>query len=294
MRVTKLPIRIRNSIASRIETRRWNAYQNRKHRKLKGFSGTPTGPIFIFGCQRSGTTHVERLFRADPRSSVFGEFSTLSISPKHTVWQDHSAMQKILAQNPGAYWVVRSLFSSHQILETLQAWPGGTAIWIFRDANSVVDSMIRKWQGSFRAISERVESNQLGHWALRRLWNEVEAEAKALAPSARREEHWRNVYALFWAARNSLVFELNLAKSPRVLLSDYDDFTRDPEKCLSVLWERVGTSAPKNRYMLETRGSLGGKQHKARFSPAVQKKCDSIYERLRVAAKADPISMGTA
>jgi hypothetical protein len=154
--------------------------------------------------------------------------------------------------------------------------------------------MIRKWQGSFRAISERVESDQLGHWALRPLWDEVEAEAKALAPAARGEEHWRDVYALFWAARNKLVFEHNLAQNPRVLLSDYEDFTRDPEKYLSVLWERVGTSAPKNRYMLETRGSPKSNQHKARFSPAVQKKCDSIYERLRIAAQADLILMGTA
>lgn len=282
-----LPLRIRNSLSSRLETRRWKSHEARKEKHLREFRETPAGPIFIFGCQRSGTTHVERLFRADPRSRVFGEFSALSVTPDHTVWQGRAAMQHILAEQPGAYWVIRSLLASHSIVDILNDWPESTAIWIFRDANSVVDSMIRKWQGDFRIVSERVETDLSGQWALRGQWDEIEAEAKALAPEAEGEAHWRNLYALFWLARNQLVVDLDLPGHPRVLLSDYADFTRAPDRWLSVLLGRAGLSASAASYPLETRPAARDTSHKPRFSPEIQARCDALYTVLCDAARSD-------
>lgn len=280
MNLLKLPYRIRASIASRIETRRWKAHEASKQRQLSWFSGVPVGPIFIFGCQRSGTTHLEKLFRSDPRSRVFGEFSQLSVTPEHTVWQEEDAMRKILEQNPGAYWVVRSLLASHDILDVLQAWPDSTAIWLFRDANSVADSMIRKWGGDFREISERVETSLSGQWVLKDLWDEIEGQAATLAPNANGEDYYRNVYALYWAARNRLVFDLELPSVSRVLLVDYMDYTRNPEAYLEALWSRIGVRPPEGRYPLETRYAGHSGKTKPRFSPLIQDRCDALYAQL--------------
>lgn len=273
--------RVRRSLGSRLQTSRWKAHEARKRRQLNKHSGAPKGPIFIFGCQRSGTTHVERLFRADPRSSVFGEFSPLSITPEHTAWSGHAAMRETLAHHPGAYWVIRSLFASHEAREILEAWPAGVAFWIFRDPNSVVDSMIRKWRGDFRLISERVETDVDGQWALRELWDQIEFEAKELCNENEAEALWRDTYALYWAARNRLVFDLDLASHPRFLFADYANFTHGPEDWLQALRKRIGVSEPSTSFPIETRSARRAERQKPQFSPAIQNKCDALYEEMK-------------
>lgn len=287
MSIKSLPLRIRASIASRLETRRWNLHENRKRQRLNSYAGTAVGPIFIFGCQRSGTTHVERLFRADPRSRVFGEFSELSITSKHTVWHEQDDMKRILAEHPGEYWVVRSLLASHDTVKILNEWPDSTALWIYRDANSVVDSMVRKWQGDFREISECVETDQSEYWALRELWEKIEAQAAELAPHTQGEARWRDVYALYWYARNALILDLNLVAHPRVLVTDYIEYTHDPDACLKLLWNRIGVVPPKKCYPLTTRPAGHDSSHKPRFSPLIQDRCDALYAQLRKATHAD-------
>ncbi len=288
MILTGLPARIANSARSRFRSRRWKSFEWLKERRLNRHRAPAKGPIFVFGCQRSGTTHIENLFRADMRARVFGEFSALSISPRHTRWAGFDTMRDVLAENPGKYWVIRSLLASDLALDALDAWPEATAIWVFRDANSVVDSMLRKWQGGFRAISERVESDFEGDWALRPLWDRIEDEARELAPEAAPQDRLRDTYALFWYHRNRLVFDLDLATNPRVLLSDYLDFTAAPQANLAILRDRIGVAAPGWTYPLETRPASADTSAKPRFSPAVQAKCDALYRELRgVSARPD-------
>ena len=116
--------------------------------------------IFVFGCQRSGTTHLEHLFRSDPRSTVYGEFSALSTAPDKTVWRPLPEVAAALGSSSGTYTVARSLLFSHRAKEALDAVSPSGAVWMFRDAESVVDSMVRKWGADFRAISERVETDR--------------------------------------------------------------------------------------------------------------------------------------
>jgi hypothetical protein len=278
--IAKLPSQILDSIESRLETRRWQAHETKKGKHLNNCKGPPAGPIFIFGCQRSGTTHVERLFRADPRSRVFGEFSALSITPKHTVWQPPSAMREILAAQPGEYWVIRSLLASHRIIIALDAWPSAAALWIFRDANSVVDSMIRKWGGNFRAISERVETDLSGKWDLRDLWDNIEDEAEKIAPRASQAKKQRDIYGLFWYYRNRLILDLELPQHPRVSLASYADFTVSSDKRIAHLLKEVGLVPPQWRYPLSTRKAPIRDNSKPRLSNPLQEKCDALYDAL--------------
>jgi hypothetical protein len=279
----KLPRRIANSVSSRYETRRWKAFERRKLHRLEAFSGQPKGPIFVFGCQRSGTTHIERLFRADPRSRVFGEFSELSTTPSHTVWMDLPSMQAVLDDMRGEYWVIRSLLASHHARDVLEAWPDGVALWAYRDANDVVASMMNKWPGNFRAISQGVETDEEGRWELRELWDRIEVEAAELGATG--QARTRDEYGLFWYYRNLLALDLDLANHPRVLMTDYRDFTRAPDAWLERILEMAGVEAASKRYPLETRAASARSSAKPRFSPPLQERCDRLMNDLKVAGQ---------
>ena len=279
MSLKNLLDRIYDSVSYRLEKRRWQRHEWRKRRMQRSFKGQCQGPIFIVGCQRSGTTHLERLFRADPRSSVFGEFSDLSLSPAHTRWLGWDDMNRVIGKNPGTYTVIRSLLMSHRVIEIMGQWPCSSVIWMFRNPNDVVDSMLRKWGGEFERISEAVESDFEGNWDLRELWSTINSQVKMLGDSASDEDYWRNVYAVFWVARNQLMFDLRLHSNPRVHIVNYSDFIAAPDLFMRHFRRRVSVSEASWYYPLSTHAS-SHRIDKPRFAPAIQGQCDELYERM--------------
>lgn len=286
MKLASIAARTRHSAVGRYHKYRWWAFECAKPLLRRRFGAPPAGTIFIFGCQRSGTTHLERLFRADPRSVVFGEFSGLSVTPERTLWAPYSTMKYRIAQQPARYAVIRSLLASHHARKALDEWPASAALWVFRDANSVVDSMVRKWGNSFHAISRRVESDPQGGWELEQLWDAIEAEAEAVEPAAEKAQRVRDVYALFWLYRNALVIENNLADHPRVLLADYADLTERPEAYLNAILSMANIEAMGWNYPIRTRRASLDATDKPRLSQPIQERCDALYLDLRIAAAA--------
>lgn len=285
MRFTAFFNRAHRSFSGRYRNYSWRSYEALKPLLRRRFGSPPSGTVFIFGCQRSGTTHLERLFRADPRSVVHGEYSALSVTPDRTLWMPFAQMHARLAQDEGAYAVVRSLLASHLVSEVLEAWPQASVFWVFRDSASVVDSMMRKWGGDFFEISKRVESAPDGSWDLADLWHDIQAEARTLAPEARGEDHIRDIYALFWFYRNKLALDFDLAAHPRVVMADYDDITTAPARYLDHGLSLAGVSPVGRRFNLETRSpSKAAKARKPKASGEIQARCDALYRKLQEAA----------
>lgn len=296
MDIFALSRRVRNSVASRYRTYSWKTYEGLKPKLNRvRYTAPPPATVFIFGCQRSGTTHLERLFRADLRSVVYGEYSALSVTPDRTVWMPAGSMRDRLARDAARYTVVRSLLASHQARDVLGDWPGASAFWVFRDANSVVDSMVRKWNGDFFDISKRVETTPDGRWDLAELWQRIHQEAQTLAPDAGPRTRIRDAYALFWLYRNQLAFDLDLPSLPQVVMADYADVTARPEAYLDHGLALAGVEPVTRRYRLETRRASPGKAgNKPRVSPPIQARCDALYDALRTAAEPTRQKIGTA
>jgi hypothetical protein len=52
------PGRIRRSLAARGRSMLWNRFERLKPVALRLTGARPAGHVFVFGCQRSGTTHA--------------------------------------------------------------------------------------------------------------------------------------------------------------------------------------------------------------------------------------------
>ena len=126
--------RVRNSITSRYKTFRIKQRaRTKKYRSHRLNLGHPRAVIWIFGCQRSGTTFLENIFRHDLDSAVFGEFSELTIAPRKTVLNDRDVVTRIVQFQNAKYAVIRPLFESDRAIELMDWFPNSIGVWLFRD-----------------------------------------------------------------------------------------------------------------------------------------------------------------
>lgn len=271
-----MPERIRRRLA-RERKRPWNTFEKGKPVLLRLTGARPVGHVFIFGCQRSGTTHVERLFRADPRSKVFGEFSALSVDAGRTAWRPLEDVASDLKQQRSTYTVARSLLASHRAPEILDTVTPSVGLFMFRDVDGVVNSMFQKWGNGFRALSETVETGKDGVWDLRDLWERIDAEIEAGGPGDA-DQRTRDSYALYWYARNALM--LDERTRARLLLVDYADMTAAPSALVDRVLRPLGIRAPWLTFPLATR-KADDKRRAVRLSPCVRTRCEKLYESLR-------------
>jgi hypothetical protein len=264
---------------SRAQSRAWRIFEAAKPAVQALRRDRHLATFFIFGCQRSGTTHLERLFRSDPRSTVYGEFSVLSIEPEKTFWRPMPDIARTLTSHAGTYAVARSLLFSHRAREALDAVSPSIGVWMFRDAESVVDSMIRKWGPAFRAISERVETDTEGAWQLRGLWDEIEREADAIGSQG--DGRVRDVYALYWQRRNQSLFEGGLAGDGRMILLDYADLVADPKAAVGRILGKGGVPSARIGFPQRTRNDGRLSRGPEGLSPPVREACDRLLCDLR-------------
>lgn len=244
--------RVFRSISSRKKTFLVKKRKRKKEKFQLNYNlGAPEVVIWIFGCQRSGTTFLENIFRQDFNSVVFGEFSELTITEGRTVLSNKDNIFKIVHNKNAKYAVIRPLFESDRANELLNIFPNSVGVWMFRDFYSVIDSMKRKWNNDFFLISKKVESDEQNKWRL------LDKYFKQL-----QEINSKNVdefYGQYWYDRNLLPFVQNLHKDERVLFIEYNKLVNNPEEyiqrilnktsCIEI-WSDIKVSAFKKTILI--------------------------------------------
>ena len=216
---------------------------------------------------------LERIFRHDFASVVYGEFSDLSIAPDKSVWQPLSDVRKIMASQNASYIVARPLFESDRALEILAAFDDAFVVWLYRDYRQVVKSMIKKWQDRFFDISLENESDESGSWKLSGLRDQILDE---LGNDSTTEDQ----YALYWHARNLSFFEQSLGEEFRVKLLAYDDLVNSTREHIDEIMKSAGQKGIWRGFKTDAHQQSLGVDQAPTFSPKVEKKCNEMMERL--------------
>ena len=224
--------RVFRSISSRKKTFLEKKRKREKEKFQRNYNlGTPDVVIWIFGCQRSGTTFLENIFRHDFNSVVFGEFSELSIKEGRTVLSENDNIFKIVHNKNAKYAVIRPLFESDNAKELLNIFPNSVGVWMFRDFYSVVDSMKRKWNNDFFHISKKVESDDQNNWRFQNKYLKQLQEINS--------ENVDEFYCQYWYDRNLLPFKQNLHKDVRVLFIEYNELVTRPEEYIQTILNKT-------------------------------------------------------
>jgi hypothetical protein len=236
--------------------------------------------LFIVGCQRSGTSLMNRIFSRDLNVSVYREASKLSSNdqPKRLRLNPLDQVQQEFNRNKAPIIVLKPLVESQNILHLLNYFPASQALWMYRHYRDTAISLVSRFgeNTSLRDIKYIVEND-------RSSWYAEGASVPVRAVVTQHYSEAMNPYdaaALFWFARNQLFYELNLDQNPRVLLIRYEDLATDPGITIERIYQFLGSNDSNNKLVREVKATSVGRGEQIELSPAIEQLCAELLNQL--------------
>jgi hypothetical protein len=96
---------------------------------------------------------------------------------------------------------------------------------------------------------------------------------------------------LFWFARNSIFFDLQLDKDPRVMMCCYEDLVVDPEKYVRSIYQQVGQVYPATGITTEVHSNSRRKGRDIELSPEIEQVAQELQKKLEAAYQTKVFNM---
>ena len=234
--------------------------------------------LLIFGCQRSGTSLLARIFNNDIRA-----LTRLSEDNCLTGTAESRLRMRPLTEVNGMircfrfpFVIVKPLVESQNAIRILNALPRSKAIWMFRSYKDVVNSNLKRFQRqviNLRAIDERQPNN----WRSEGL----SATTHAVVAKYFRDDMSRaDAAALFWYTRNVLFYELHLDEHDDVMMCRYENLVSDPHRTMRSIYKFVDLSFPGRDIAREVDGRSLLLGQRVVLNPEIEELCDGLQSRL--------------
>ena len=236
--------------------------------------------LFIVGCQRSGNSIMQDVFNKDLNTKSYHEFSEVSSNDTEAGIRLNTLdlVQKEFARVKAPLIVLKPLVESQNVPELLSYFENGLALWMFRHYKDVAQSNVKKFgpQNGINDLRPIVTGE-------RNNWRSEKASPHVRETVARYFSEGMNPYdaaVLFWYARNSIFFDLELDRHPRVMMCSYEDFVLDPEKFVKSVYERLGRPYPAINLAAEVHANSRKKGKDIEVTPEIEQLAADLYQRL--------------
>lgn len=233
--------------------------------------------LFIFGCQRSGTTLLGRVFDRDLRTVVLQEISSITrngydrlrLKPLQEVIENLKEIRAPLI-------VTKPLVENHNANKILKEIPMAKGLWMFRNYKDVVSSNIKRFSSQTEGIKMAITGNPPS-WRSEGI---SEPTKKILQKFYKDDMEKADAASLGWYSINMLFFELKLDRNQNVQLFNYDDFVKNPEKEMKNIYKFLDFPFPKWPITgeVDIRSVSLGKDIK--IDPEINSLCEILYNRI--------------
>lgn len=237
--------------------------------------------VFVAGCQRSGTSMTYLIFDRDPGAQVFDEISVLSDGDpveglRLNALED---VRERFRHSPAHLIVAKPLVESQRLAALLDAFDGSRALWMFRHYTDVVNSNLKRFgaENGFNDLQPIFDGDDT-NWRTEGLEPDV---VTMICSFDRATLTQADAAALFWYARNSLLFKDGLEQDERVRACRYETLVTRPEEIIRDLYRFFERPYPEGANLaqgIET--SSLGKGAGVNLAPEIEALCESMHERL--------------
>lgn len=199
--------------------------------------GSNSRPIFLLGCQRSGTTMLMDVFELNFNSLVYNESDTKAFDGTfRIIGFEH--LGGIVDSSNFEFTVFKPIVDSHRIDEFVHNFPDCKILWMYRDYRDMVNSSVVKW-GMEKDNSIRIlgRGEELTDWFAEGLSDNT---VRVIRQLYRTEFSNHDCAALWWWSRNQIVTEKKIYNRKNVLLVNYDNLVREPDRELADISRFLG------------------------------------------------------
>jgi hypothetical protein len=226
---------------------RWRILSSYKVNKLRTHLRQALHPcknpriVWVFGCQRSGTTMLRSFIGFDPRVDDQGEgdppyFWQVPVEdPRYLRLIPDAEVDRLRGHSRSEIVLIKPLHDSQRAAALLDQFPDSKGIWIFRHYHEVILSHLNYYRGRYDPLPYVKDLLDVtpGSW-------KSEGLGETMRDFIQTHRHLATTptagFALFWLARNSLLFQ---QPHPRLVALHYADLIEHPHTALAFLSRHI-------------------------------------------------------
>jgi hypothetical protein len=232
----------------------------------------------ILGCQRSGTTLMLNLFDSDLRILTFAEESILTSQSDPQRLKALDEVNEHLAGLSAPLIVLKPLVESQRAPALLSALHQAKVLWMFRDYHDVAASNLRTFGPANGIIDlQLLLTNDPPNWRGEYVPSETRAVLERFYSP---DMDPYDAAALFWWARNMLLFQLDLAGRQDVRLCSYEQLIANPADVMSNLYRFLDMPVRSGRLGKSVHARALERGRSVALSPSVETLCHDLHEHL--------------
>jgi hypothetical protein len=229
-------------------------------------------------------------FDRDWNCMAFGEDDGLALGTgyEHDLrwrWRPLGEVQAVFDSLAAPLIVAKPIVESQRALELLDFFRGSRIIWAYRDYKDVAQSSIALFgaESSLHNLGAVLDPEMRSHWFSQNLSDDARAVVKRYFDP---ERPLVDLKALGWVVRNSLFFQLELDRNPRVTMSRYESLVQRPIDEMRRLYAFLGTEFPGASICRHMHQDSVRKGSQAKVSPDLERLCVELLGRLDAACSA--------
>jgi hypothetical protein len=236
-------------------------------------------PVFVVGCQRSGTTMLLRVLNGSSAVAVFPETNRRAYSEEVRLRTDNQL--RYLIHRSEAFLVVFKPLNETQRTDRLLATHSNSkSIWMYRDYADVTNSMVSLWGDAQIAHVEQIAAGRFSGPGAAALGERLRSKhQESIRAWSRTELSEFDAAAAVWYLRNSFFFDLALDERSDVLLVNYEDAVRNPNRVFPRVFDYLGLESSPDYYRGVSAASIG-KNKPPKIHPAIASACEDLQTRL--------------
>jgi hypothetical protein len=275
-RLGKGPDFLRKTSAGILMLRRWVVQTFRRPDR-------PPAVLFIFGCQRSGTTLLSRIFEGDSLVCSFAEHSRALSRHDHLLrTRSLDDLEEVFSSCRGYLTVSKPLVESQRAVDFLDHFDDAKAIWSYRHYRDVVRSFVRLFDRAGVNIMKKIIDRD-ENWASER----VSSDSRELVLRFFDADMPLNdAAAIFWLIRNALFFEQALDQNPRIMMCRYAELVSHADETMQRMYRFLDLPYPGGHLVGGVHEDSRGLGRTVALNPDIETLCEAMWNRLMAADSA--------
>ena len=247
--------------------------RKRIYRLLRPCEAASRSRVFVAGMQRSGTNMLMDVLEKSLDTDVFHERDSRAFDDYQM--RNAGTIQCLINNSRAKLFVIKALCELQDLPDLMGRFAPAKAIWIVRDYNDVVNSMMRSFRNMAKQVHRiAIERNSDG-WLGRGMSDETHEIVKQMAAVGLNDA---TASALQWYFRNMIFFEQKFDRNERVLLVAYERLVSAPEEEFRRIFDFIDIDFSVVVVRSVSPSSIG-KHSAPEISPAVRDLCDGLLHR---------------